>query len=193
MAAAGVRIEITAAGLERARAELRGLWARIRDPHPVLQEFGVHMVRSIEQTFEAGGRPVAWPPSIRARTRGGKTLIDTARLKNSIVPRVEAADTLRIGTTLPYAAAHQLGVAGAVQVPQHLRRVASRDVHQRQVRISASGKKRMVRRKIASGFAVVKAHVRNLRIPARPFLAVQDADVEILRAMLARHATGEER
>ncbi len=85
-----MQLRITPRNVEQVSAELRDLARRVEDIRPVLAEFGIHMIRSVEQTFQAGGRPTAWPPSIRAMTRGGKTLIKTARLKNSIVAAVTA-------------------------------------------------------------------------------------------------------
>lgn len=52
------------------------------------------------------GRP--WIPSDRVLTRGGKTLVDTARLRNSITGKSDAAQA-EWGTNVVYAATHQYG------------------------------------------------------------------------------------
>jgi len=180
-------LKITARNIEQVSAELRGLVARVDDLRPVLAQFGIHMIRSVEQTFQAGGRPTAWPPSIRAMTKGGKTLIKTARLKDSIVAAVTGPRTLSVGTNVKYAAVHQLGFSGTVQIPEHLRRVKTRNVYQVKTAQTVSGRKIRSRRKIASGFTVVKAHPAHMRIPARPYLVAQAEDMEILQGMMERH------
>ncbi|MBI4242252.1 MAG: phage virion morphogenesis protein [Candidatus Rokubacteria bacterium] len=186
-----MQLKITARNVEQASAELKALVRRVEDLRPVLAEFGIHMIRSVEQTFQAGGRPTAWPPSIRAMRGGGKTLIKTARLKNSIVATVTGPRSLSVGTNVKYAAVHQLGFSGTVQIPEHIRRVKSRNVYRVKTATTVSGRKIRSRRKIASGFAVVKAHPAHMRIPARPFLVAQDEDMEILKGMLERHIEGD--
>jgi len=166
-----VTLKINQRNIEEVSRDLKALVRRVSDLRPVLAEFGVHMVRSVEQTFQAGGRPAPWPPSIRALRQGGKTLIKTARLKNSIVASVTGPRTLRLGTNVAYAAVHQLGFAGNMTVPEHIRRVTR-----------AFG-----RRLKTPTYATVQQHQRLVRIPARPFLVAQPEDLEILRGMLERH------
>jgi phage gpG-like protein len=185
-----MQLRITTRNIEQASAELRGLVARADDLRPVLAGFGIHMIRSVEQTFQAGGRPVAWPPSIRALTKGGKTLIKSGQLKNSTVAQVTGPRTLSVGTNVKYAAVHQLGFSGTVQIPEHLRRVKSRNLYQVKTAQTVSGKKIRSRRKIASGFTVVKAHPAHMRIPARPFLVAQEEDLGILQGMIERRLEG---
>jgi len=169
-----IQLKINQRNIEEVSKELREIVRRVSDLKPVLAEFGIHMVRSVEQTFQASGRPAPWPPSIRALRQGGKTLIKTARLKNSIVASVTGPRTLRLGTNVAYAAVHQLGFAGNMTVPQHIRRVTR-----------AFG-----RRLKTPTYATVRQHQRLVRIPARPFLVAQDEDIEILRGMLERHIAG---
>lgn len=169
-----VTLKITQRNIEQVSKELREIVRRVSDLKPVLAEFGVHMIRSVELTFQAGGRPVPWPPSIRALRQGGKTLIKSGRLKNSIVASVMGPRTLRLGTNVAYAAVHQLGFAGNMTVPEHVRRVTR-----------AFG-----RRLKTPTYATVRQHQRLVRIPARPFLVAQDEDVEILKGMLERHVAG---
>ena len=169
-----VTLQINQRNIEQTSKELREIVRRVSDLKPVLAEFGVHMVRSTELTFQAGGRPAPWPPSIRAINTGGKTLIDSTRLKTSIVASVTGPRTLRLGTNVAYAAVHQLGFAGNMTVPQHIRRVTR-----------AFG-----RRLKTPTYATVRQHQRLVRIPARPFLVAQAEDLEILRGMLERHIGG---
>ena len=74
----------------------------------VMRDFGERMLRSKEKTFAAGGRPKKWPISKRAREEGGKTLIDSAILKNSITYK-PGKDYLKLGTNKIYGLIHQLG------------------------------------------------------------------------------------
>ena len=106
---------------------LSGLAEKLRDLSPVTKDMGERMRFSIEENFRTGGRP-AWIPSKKAR---GKTLIDTARLKNSITYRADK-DSVAVGTNVIYARIHQLGG------------------------MAGRGKK--------------------VRIPARPYLVIQESD-----------------
>ena len=52
-----------------------------------------------------------WKSSIRAEAEGGKTLTDTARLRNSIRAKSDASG-FTVGTNTIYASTHQLGEKG---------------------------------------------------------------------------------
>jgi phage gpG-like protein len=169
-----MQLRITARNIEEVSAELRNIVRSVEDIRPVLAEFGIHMIRSVEKTFQTGGHPVPWPASIRARTRGGKTLIKSGRLKNSIVAALTGDRTLQVGTNVKYAAIHQLGFSGTVQIPEHIRRVTR-----------AFG-----RRLKTPTYATVRGHPAHMRIPARPFLVAQEEDLEIWKGMLGRHMEG---
>ncbi|MFQ5765772.1 MAG: phage virion morphogenesis protein, partial [Rhodospirillales bacterium] len=166
------QIIIDIRGLEDVKALLADLKGRAVDLSAPLKSFGVHMVRSVQKNFEAGGRPVQWIPSRRARRRGGKTLIDTARLMRSVVSRVLNPSTLAVGTSVIYARVHQFGVDRTVTVPDTVRIVRQafgRPISPRQV--------------------LFKSHRRRMRIPARPFLVFQEEDLQILRKILVSHLT----
>lgn len=107
---------------------------QLADHRPILKEVGEAMVSSTMQRFEEGKGPdgTPWEPSARAWQQGlghsarkatakrkgrrfkadsgsfGKTLVDTARLRNSISAAVTADDVLW-GTNLVYARIHQKG------------------------------------------------------------------------------------
>ena len=61
-----------------------------------------------------------WQPSQRARKQGGKTLTDTARLRQSLTSRA-GDDYAEVGTNMIYARIHQLGGSagrgGAATIP----------------------------------------------------------------------------
>ncbi len=185
-----MQLKITARNVEQASAELKQLARRVEDLRPVLAEFGIHMIRSVEQTFQAGGRPTAWPPSIRVIKHGGKTLIKSGRGKNSIVANVTGARTLSIGTNVGYMDVQHTGIDRVVQIPEHIRRVRSRDVYRTMAVRTVSGRTIRSRRRISSGITTVRPHPAHMRIPARPFLMAQPEDLEILRGMLEGHLEG---
>jgi phage gpG-like protein len=61
--------------------------------------------------------------------------------------------TITIGSNVPYAAVHEYGFEGAVNIPQHQRRITK-----------AFG------RQITPKEITVSSHIRNMNIPARPYL-----------------------
>ena len=76
----------------------------------LLAEVGEVLVNSTMQRFDEGigpdGKP--WEPSLRAAASGGKTLLDKARLRNSI-SSLATADAVYVGSNLIYALIHQEG------------------------------------------------------------------------------------
>lgn len=149
--------------------------ARLKDITPALKECGLVLIRSVAKNFAAGGRPVRWKPSRRARTTGGKTLMKTARLKNSMTMKV-LGRILRVGTNVVYAAIHHLGgrIRKNVTVKEHYRIITK-----------AFGKSIPGRR------VLVRSHGRqmNIDMPARPFLMAQEGDIRIFKRILTDHVT----
>jgi phage gpG-like protein len=78
---------------------------------------------------------------------------------------VVSADTITgaIGTNVKYAAVHEYGFDGDVEVSAFTRRVRSRDV-------------RVKRKLTAFGVAYVRAFTRHMRMPARPFISSSIAE-----------------
>lgn len=83
-----------------------------RDMHhrQLAEEIGEMLVSSTQQRFEDEQAPNGskWEPSQRAQDTGGKTLTDTAELKNSI-GYIASPSGVSIGSNKVYAAIHQLG------------------------------------------------------------------------------------
>ncbi len=148
---------------------LRKVLSRMDDLTPAMTECGLVLLGSVARNFKDGGRPVRWKPSARAAA-GGKTLIDTARLKNSMTMRAGRRH-VAVGTNVAYAAIHQFGgrINKTVAVRAH-----------RRLLVQVFGHKVTVRR------VRVRAHSRkmDIKIPARPFLMVQDEDKRIMRRIL---------
>ena len=150
-----------------AKTALRRLSDRLTKPQQALKECGLVLLRSIAKNFRAGGRPVRWKRSARARREGGQTLVDTARLKKSITMKV-AGKILTVGTNVISAAIHQLGgrIDQNVTVRSHWR-----------IMRKAFG------RAIPARKVLVRSHQRHLQfdMPARPFLLIQDEDWRVFR------------
>lgn len=167
-----IALEYSLEDLE-AKAGLKQLKKRLSKPEQALKECGLVLLRSIAKTFKAGGRPVRWKPSKRAKAVGGKTLIKTAQLKNSITMRV-SDKTLTVGTSVKYAAIHDLGgrINKNVTVKKHRRYMTK-----------AFGKP------IAGREVLVKSHQRKMDIdmPQREFLVVQDSDHRIFKRIFQDH------
>lgn len=165
MSGDGLTLTIDKAGFD---ATMLRLLAGVRDMSPVTGTIAQLLENSVRRNFRDGGRPDRWPASKRADNQAGygkesgQTLVDTARLMNSIVG-VGDKDSVRVGTNVAYAAAHNFGVDKQItqQVRQHVRRITQ-----------AFGKP------IELTEVPVKNHSRkrHLQLPQRQFMLVQDED-----------------
>ena len=99
-----------------------------------------------------------WKSSKRAILEGGKTLVKTGQLRNSIHTRSDASG-FAVGTNAKHAAPHQFGEPGRT--------------------IRARRKK--VLRFQYNGKWVSKKQVR-VKIPARPFLGLSEEDMQEMKA-----------
>lgn len=149
---------------EQVKDLLRRLESRMTDLTPAMRAIGEIVRESVMRNFAQSRSPegIPWKRSLRAKLRGGMTLIDTATLKNSIHVRADKT-RVRVGSPVRYAAVHQFGArAGSFGVV-----AATVKAH---VRRGRSGKSHNVR-----------AHTRRQKvpwgdIPARPFLGVRRED-----------------
>ena len=112
------------------------------------------------ERFRQGKRPDGrkWKTSIRAAREGGRTLVQTAQLRNSIHVKSDASG-FAVGTNVKHAATHQFGEPGRT--------------------IRAKTKKGL--RFQAGGRWVTKKQVR-VSIPARPFLGLSEEDMREIKA-----------
>ena len=99
-----------------------------------------------------------WKTSIRAAQEGGKTLIQSAQLRNSIHAKSDTSG-FALGTNVKYAATHQFGEPG---------------------RTIRARKKKALRFQVG-GKWVTKKQVR-ITIPARPFLGLSEDDMQEMKA-----------
>jgi len=165
---AGASVTIT--GIEGLTARLKKIESNIQNAKPLLSEIGKIVRDSVVTNFDLGGRPTKWIPSIRALKDNDKTLIDTGRLQRSINYQVSGKDTVSVGTNVDYAAIHQLG--GVIRHPAR-KRVLNFKIHK-----GGKNKGRILfaKAKKANYQETVQGKAYDIRIPARPFLMVQESD-----------------
>lgn len=83
---------------------------KARQSKAAMEEIGEMLTSSTVERFSTSTAPdgTEWPVSQRAENEGGKTLVDTGRLRGSI--GYEASpDQVIVGSNLVYARIHQLG------------------------------------------------------------------------------------
>lgn len=163
------------------KALLGRLAGRMKNLTPAMRGIGEIVRTSVERNFAASGRPEKWKESGRVKAKGGQTLSDRGRLRRSFTVR-GYPDRAEVGTNVKYAAIHQSGYYGYVDVKRHIRRVKSRDV---MGKIDIAGE--MKRRKIAKGIGYVRAHERFMQMPARPFLMIQPDDWDKMTTFLGNY------
>ena len=149
----------------RLEGDVRRLMARMKqfselDKRQVTASMAEAMRTSTLDRFRNEKAPNGqrWKRSIRASTEGGKTLTNTARMKNSIHSQSDASG-FAVGTNAKHAATHQFGEPGRT--------------------IRARRKK--VLRFQYNGKWVSKKQVC-VKIPARPFLGLSDEDMQEMKA-----------
>ena len=145
----------------RLEGDVRRLMARMKqfselDKRQVTASMAEAMRTSTLDRFRNEKAPNGqrWKRSIRASTEGGKTLTNTARMKNSIHSQSDASG-FAVGTNTIYASTHQLGEPG------------------RKITIRAKTSKGLVFR--IDGKWIRKRQVTvKVKIPARPFLGLSE-------------------
>jgi len=124
---------------------------------------------STDERFKQGKGPdgVRWKASKRAQAEGGKTLIQSAQLRNSI--HGESDETgFAVGTNVLSAATHQFGDTRTIRA-----------------------KKRNALRFLADGKWVMKKQV-TVTIPARPFLGISEDDKQEIKETIEEFAGKED-
>lgn len=142
------------------RGSLQRLIALGKNPAPVLAAIGELGVASTQLRFKSGVGPDGqkWKPSLRAQILGGITLTKDRYLSGSLSSSV-FRDGVAWGVGLKYGRIHQFGGV---------------------IRAKSAGALKF--RIPGGGFAVVKA----VRMPARPYLGVNDTDRSDILDILAR-------
>lgn len=197
MAGASVRIEVDDADIA---AGLRRLVEAGADLRPAMSEIADALLFSTQRRFETQSGPDGqrWSPFARstlrrmpARRMPPQLLRDTARLYGSLT--VAADDrSAEVGTNVVYAAIHQFG--GEIPMPERegsaTFRLATQGAGQ-----TKDGRRVGSRLRFAKASSRAKSkHTRSfvvpaymLRIPARPYLGVSEADKAEILAILADH------
>jgi len=164
-----INVEIRDEGVKTLLTNIR---TRLDNLRPAMVIIGEIVQASVIRNFEEGGRPAKWDPSGRARATGGKTLVDKGiggGLEGSISYRA-STNSVAIGTNKKYAAIHQFGGKTAAHIIRPKNKAA----------LFWPG----------AGHPLKSVNHPGSRIPARPYLMVQDKDWAEIRAALARYMTG---
>jgi phage virion morphogenesis protein len=149
------RITVAVDGGE-ARAALAAAAAAAADLTALMDRIGAALAASTQLRFEDQQSPagVPWRRSARAASVGGQTLVDTGRLRASITHR-PARDRVEVGTNVLYAGTHQFGAT--------------------------------IRAKTSRGLVFRVGETwrtaREVTIPPRPFLGLDEADREEIAAI----------
>lgn len=159
----GVAIRLSFSDLG-ALGSLKAVQETLGDLRPVLEDIGSELESSTVERFQTNVSPdgVAWPQSLRARESGGRTLVQSTALRDSVNYRVDGSNAVEVGAggiARDYAAIHQFGGT-----------------------ITAKGK--ALRFRLASGQFVT---VRSVRIPARPYLGLSAADRKAIPEIAQEH------
>lgn len=82
-----------------------------RDLVPLLQDLGQEGEDSTVLRFDTNIAPdgAPWKPSLRATITGGKTLVESTRLRDSIHYQLDGDDAVEWGSNVIYAGVHQAG------------------------------------------------------------------------------------
>lgn len=119
-----------------------------------------------------------WKPSKRAAGNGGKTLLDTGKLRRSINSKADNRG-FAVGTNIIYAATHQFG-----DEDRELGPITIRAKNAKALKFNVGGKDIFVK----------KVYIPSLRvsIPVRPFLGINEADIKEIKAALLEIVGDEE-
>lgn len=122
------------------------------------------------RTHEWNG--VQWQKRDPDKRPGGALLLDAGDLRDSIRVITTTANSVTIGTDVPYAQAHNEGFTGAVTIPAHTR--SKREKFKSKFSNLKTRKTRTQTLTIKVGETIVKAHVRNMNIPQRQFMGASE-------------------
>lgn len=116
------RIRMQIAGIVETTSMADQIYKRAADLRPLMRDIGSQLETSTEDNFKGSHDPngVPWPKSQRVHKSGGKTLVDSAILKNSISSLAGPA-SVEIGSNIVYARRHNQGFSGTEQVSAHRR------------------------------------------------------------------------
>lgn len=168
---------------------------RLSDLAPVTRLMAPVAAGEVKQRFGEQRSPdgTAWLPLRNRRPRGGNlALMDTGKLRASISGRAEGTDSIVVGTNIQYAAIHQFGGIIrprrgrmlAIPLTVEAQRAGSPRRFQRPLSPRVRGNRGVLVEQTPGGRG--RAHyalVRQVTIPARPFLGFSPAFVEKLESL----------
>lgn len=128
----------------------------IADTQRLAEAIGETLVSGTQDRFEQGVAPdgTPWAPTLR----GGQTLVDSGRLKNSIGYEASPS-TVVVGASAEYAATHQFGATIEAKAAENLKfKIGDRWVSKPSV-----------------------------TIPARPIIGLSEADQSEVKSCVLRH------
>ncbi len=136
---------------------------KLANKQALLAAVGETLVSGTQERFDKTEDPEGheWEKSRRAREKGGQTLTDTARLRNS-VSYATTPTAVMVGTNIEYAAIHQFG--GTIQ--------------------PVNGTKLKFKGDNGPVF------VDEVTIPARPFIGISDDDREEVQSTIGHFIAG---
>lgn len=171
-----IKIEINDGKIRQA---LQKLAKKTGNLAPVMRALAAKLMSITEENFHTEGARLGkkWAPLKPSTQRWrdktgytGKMLQVKRKLLNSISSRADD-DSAIVGTNLVYARVHQFGIDDSVSVRAFSRKDSSKNIYRK--RKDGKGYTKTLD---ASGIGYVKAHRRNMKIPARPFLELNDSD-----------------
>jgi phage virion morphogenesis protein len=159
---------------------LAKLAQQINNREPVLEEIGAEILKRVQLNFRNSQSPegIAWAS---LKSRNGKPLVDTSRLRNSITAQA-TNDSVSVGTNVVYAAVHQFGHTFNRNPRTHI-------MNFRRARNGQVGN-RFVRADRANFTQSVTIGAHSITIPARPFLptnGLPPAWQEAVLKIIGRH------
>lgn len=165
--------------------DVRATLAELARPETqsLLPRLGEYLQTSTEDRFKTQTGPdgTAWTPlkrryAKRKKYNADKILTLRGYLRGGIRYQLDGPDAVQVGTNTKYAAIHQFG--GDIDMPERAATVRYRSTAGKILFVNKRKKKNVTVKNVTIG-----AH--QVKIPARPFLGISDADdariTEILR------------
>jgi len=170
---------------DKATPALKALYAGTKSNLPLMQKISVEMLMSTKRNFQAQGRP-KWEglaaSTIKSRERRhkwpGKILQVTGALAASVHSTSREGEAI-VGTNIRYGRIQQMG--GTINM-------AARSALYKQNRYSKGKKKGAFKKGTTPGQGFTfGAH--SITIPARPYLGLQPAEVQLIKKMTSKFYT----
>lgn len=170
--------------------KLKELTSKVTNLRPVMRAISENMIQAVKDNFDSEGSRLGekWKelsPSTKAQRSkkgfSGKILQQRRKLFDSITAYADD-EVASVGTNLKYAKVHQLGCNDSVSVSPFSRKVASRNIY-----AARKDGKGLTKRLLASGIGFTKKHSRTMNTPARPFLGLNDNDVNGIQNTITKY------